>query len=117
MSSHRFVELVVLARRFVTPARGRAKSQPTRATGRRQIGGELTQFSFRLAFMIDLVYVGVGAFGGAALTRGALGTSRLDGAAHPPCASGPNVAGTSNDSTSTSPMLCDSTAHCHDVRR
>ena len=37
---------------------------------RRQLGGgggELTQFSFRLAFVIDLAYIGLGALGGAAL--------------------------------------------------
>ena len=32
-------------------------------------GGELTEFSFRLAFMIDLAYIGLGALGGAALGR------------------------------------------------
>ena len=31
---------------------------------------ELKQFSFRLAFMIDIGYVGVGALGGAVLGRG-----------------------------------------------
>lgn len=37
---------------------------------RRQLGGgELTQFSFRLAFVIDLAYIGLGALGGAALGR------------------------------------------------
>ena len=40
---------------------------------RRQLGGggELTQFSFRLAFVIDLAYIGLGALGGAALGRAA----------------------------------------------
>ena len=33
----------------------------------RQLGGELTEFSFRLAFVIDLAYIGLGALGGAAL--------------------------------------------------
>ena len=37
----------------------------------RQLGGELTEFSFRLAFVIDLAYVGLGALGGAALGRAA----------------------------------------------
>ena len=32
-------------------------------------GGERTQFSFRLAFVIDLAYIGLGALGGAALGR------------------------------------------------
>ena len=37
---------------------------------RRQLGGgKLTQFSFRLAFVIDLAYIGLGALGGAALGR------------------------------------------------
>ena len=37
---------------------------------RRQLGArELTQFSFRLAFVIDLAYIGLGALGGAALGR------------------------------------------------
>ena len=67
MSSRRFVELVVFARRFVLPGSRDAASRSTRATGRRQIGGEIAQFSFRLAFMIDLVYVSAGAVGGAAL--------------------------------------------------
>ena len=36
----------------------------------RQLGGrELTEFSFRLAFVIDLAYIGLGALGGAALGR------------------------------------------------
>ena len=40
---------------------------------RRQLGGGgLTQFSFRLAFVIDLAYIGLGALGGAALGRAAL---------------------------------------------
>jgi len=38
-----------------------------RQLGRRQ----LTEFSFRLAFVIDLAYVGLGALGGAALGRAA----------------------------------------------
>jgi hypothetical protein len=37
---------------------------------RRQLRGrELTQFSFRLAFVIDLAYIGLGALGGAAVGR------------------------------------------------
>ena len=39
---------------------------------RRQLGGgERTQFSFRLAFVIDLAYIGLGALGGAAVGRAA----------------------------------------------
>ena len=33
------------------------------------MGSELTQFSFRLAFVIDVAYIGVGALGGAAIGR------------------------------------------------
>jgi len=66
----RFIELAVRARRLVAPVvRGPRTAGSVRLTGRRQLGGELTQFSFRLAFMIDLAYVGVGALGGAALGR------------------------------------------------
>jgi hypothetical protein len=67
MSSRRFVELVVLARRFVVPGSCDAAARQPRATGRRQVGGEVTRFSFRLAFMIDLAYVAAGALGGSAL--------------------------------------------------
>jgi len=38
-----------------------------RQRGRRQ----LTEFSFRLAFVIDLAYIGLGALGGAAVGRAA----------------------------------------------
>ena len=66
----RFIQLVVRARRLVTHApTSPASGKRTRLTGRRQVGTELTQFSFRLAFMIDLAYVGVGALGGAAIGR------------------------------------------------
>ena len=64
--ARRFIQLAVHARRLVR--RASSSTQP-RLTGRRQAGSELTQFSFRLAFMIDLVYVGVGALGGAAVGR------------------------------------------------
>ena len=50
--SRRFFELAVLARRSVA----------------RTTGG-LTQFSFRVAFVIDLAYMGIGALGGAAVGR------------------------------------------------
>jgi len=67
----RFIELAVRARRLVAPiVRAPRTSGGVRLTGRRQLGGELTQFSFRLAFVIDLAYVGLGALGGAALGRG-----------------------------------------------
>ena len=39
-----------------------------RQRGRRQ----LTEFSFRLAFVIDLAYIGLGALGGAAVGRAAV---------------------------------------------
>jgi len=66
----RFIELAVRARRLVTPiVRAPRAAGGVRLTGRRQLGGELTQFSFRLAFVIDLAYVGLGALGGAALGR------------------------------------------------
>jgi len=67
----RFIQLVVRARRLVRPASdgsSRGARRP-RVTGRRQVGSELTQFSFRLAFVIDVAYIGVGALGGAAIGR------------------------------------------------
>ena len=68
--SRRFFELAVRARRLATRSvdLSRAPRGP-RVTARRQVGGELTQFSFRLAFIIDLAYVGFGALGGAAVER------------------------------------------------
>jgi hypothetical protein len=66
----RFIELAVRARRLVAPiVRAPRTGAGGRLTGRRQLGGELTQFSFRLAFVIDLAYVGLGALGGAAFGR------------------------------------------------
>jgi hypothetical protein len=71
--SRRFVELVVRARRLVirAPERSAAARQRRRLTATRQVGGELTQVSFRLALVIDLAYVGVGALGGVAVARAA----------------------------------------------
>jgi hypothetical protein len=71
--SRRFIELVVRVRRLVTrgPERRASTRQRRRLTARRQVGGELTQFSFRLALVIDLAYVGVGALGGVAVGRAA----------------------------------------------
>ena len=69
MPRHLF-ELAVRARRSIARA-----SDPSRAprgprlTARRQLGGEVTQFSFRLALVIDLAYIGIGALGGAAVAR------------------------------------------------
>jgi hypothetical protein len=70
--SRQFIELVIRARRFVTRAATqsiRAHGHPRRTAGR-QMGGEITQFSFRLALVIDLTYIGIGALGGAAVERG-----------------------------------------------
>jgi hypothetical protein len=69
--SRRFFELAVRARRLVTRTThptSRAP-RPTRLTARRQLGNELTQFSFRLAFVIDIAYVGIGGLAGAAVAR------------------------------------------------
>ena len=67
----RFFQLVVRARRLVRPASDGSSpgARRPRPTGRRQVGSELTQFSFRLAFVIDVAYIGVGALGGAAIGR------------------------------------------------
>lgn len=73
--SRRFVELVVGARRFVTRGPGRLSGVPVRRTARRGVGEGLTQFSFRLALVIDLAYVGIGALGGAAIGRAAAPSS------------------------------------------
>jgi len=74
----RFIELAVRARRLVAPmARAPRTAGGVRLTARRQVGGELTQFSFRLAFMIDLAYVGIGALGGAAVGRASAPSSPL----------------------------------------
>jgi hypothetical protein len=74
--SGRFFELAVRARRYVarTTNPSRAPRGP-RLTARRQLGGELTQFSFRLALVIDLAYVGIGALGGAAVGRASATTA------------------------------------------
>jgi|SRR5687768_6088272 len=69
--SRRFIEVVVRARRLLSRPPSRAKSS-LHVAGGRQVGEEHTQFSFRLAFMIDLVYVGMGALGGAAMSRDAV---------------------------------------------
>lgn len=71
MSSRRFVELVVRAHRFVLPARSPARRGAANGSARRQVGTG-TQFSFRLAFMIDLAYVSMGAVGASAVTRAAM---------------------------------------------
>jgi len=72
----RFIELAVRARRLVAPtARAPRAAGGVGLTASRQVGGELTQFSFRLAFMIDLAYVGLGALGGAAVGRASVPSS------------------------------------------
>jgi hypothetical protein len=73
----RFAQLAISARRLVTHSPTAAAATGKRLTGRRQIASELTQFSFRLAFAIDLAYVGIGALGGAAIGRAV-------GPTHPP---------------------------------
>ena len=65
----RFVEFVVRSRRLAIHGPTRASRGVSSA--RRQVTGEVAQFSFRLAFMIDLAYVGLGALGGAAVDRAA----------------------------------------------
>ena len=66
--SRRFFELGIRACRFVTNSASSSITAPkVPAVGPRQSGGALTRFSFRLAFVIDLTYVGLGALGGAAL--------------------------------------------------
>ena len=79
----RFLQLVIGASRQSTSA--------PRATGRRQVGSQLTRFSFRLAFAIDLAYIGIGALGGAAVTHAA-GSPAQPAAVAPSCA--PVPAGT-----------------------
>ena len=71
--SRRFVELVVRARRLVTRTNAPTSQAPkgTRLSARRQLGQEVTQFSFRLAFLIDVTYVGIGALAGAAVGHAA----------------------------------------------
>lgn len=103
MHGRRFLELVVQARRRVltprianvTPARG------GRPTARRQLGGELTRFSFRLALVIDLAYVGIGALGGAAVGRASAagaGDPKVSAAGCDTETSVPPIAAAPNDS-------------------
>lgn len=68
---HRFIELVIRVRRLVAraPERVGLANGRTPHTAKRQVGESLTQFSFRLAFMIDIAYVSIGALGGAAVGR------------------------------------------------
>lgn len=99
MSRH-FLELAVRARRFVSlpPRPGGA-----RAATHRQVGTELTQFSFRLAFMIDLAYVSLGALGGAAIGQAAWPPNETPPAA---CAAAPRSdAGYGWPGTSPTPLI------------
>ena len=77
--SRRFFELAVRARRYVARTTNPSRApRGARLTARRQLGqsgGELTQFSFRLALVIDLAYVGIGALGGAAVGRASASTT------------------------------------------
>jgi hypothetical protein len=58
---------------------------------RRQLGGrgELTQFSFRLALVIDLAYIGLGALGGAALGRASAPLAPAGQQSAPACVADP----------------------------
>ena len=68
--SRRFFELAVRARRYVGRTTNPSRApRGSRLPSHHQLGGELTQFSFRLAFIIDLAYVGFGALGGVAVGR------------------------------------------------
>ena len=91
MSSRRFVEFVVRARRLVALAPAPEAPERGRVTARRQVGGPFTQFSFRLAFMIDLVYVGLGAMGGAALGRGVADSTPASAVAGALCRGNPSM--------------------------
>lgn len=83
--SHRLVELVVRARQLVTRVPTQPAAGHRRGSVPRRAGGELTQFSFRLAFMIDLVYVGIGALGGAALGHGTVDSAARFRVGEPKC--------------------------------
>jgi hypothetical protein len=71
MKMRRFIELVIRVRRLVarTPGGEAVIKGRAQRTTKRRLGGRLTEFSFRLAFMIDLAYVGIGALGGTAVGR------------------------------------------------
>ena len=113
--SRRFFELAVRARRCVSRAANASRApRGARLTARRQVGGELTQFSFRLAFMIDLAYVGIGALGGAAVGRASAPTAPgaaplprcgADAAATPGDAVQPNASGAARLSPPTDTPL------------
>lgn len=72
----RLIELVVRARRLVTRT-----TQPPRArlAARRQARRALTQFSLRLAFVVDLAYIGIGGVAGALIDRATVPTSTTPG--------------------------------------
>ncbi len=81
----RFIELVICVRQLVarTPTRVVSTQGRAQVSARRQVGRTVSQFSFRLAFMIDVAYVGIGALGGTAIER-ALNTAT---SASPPACS------------------------------
>jgi hypothetical protein len=72
----RLIELVVRARRLVTRT-----TTPSRArlAAPRQARRALTQFSLRLAFVVDLAYIGIGGVGGALIGRATVPTSTATG--------------------------------------
>ena len=67
----RFIELVIRVRRLVarTPGGDAVVKGRAQRTTKGRLGGRLTEFSFRLAFLVDLAYVGIGALGGTAVGR------------------------------------------------
>ena len=98
----RFIHLAIRARRLVRHASGTNAPAPGhgRPTGRRQVGSELTQFSFRLAFVIDLAYVSLGALGGAAIGRASAVTPAAN-CAVAPCVADTIARGTATDTAPT----------------
>lgn len=88
-----FLDLAVRACRVVAPAT--SSSHPPkgpRPTARRQLGGQITAFSFRLAFVVDLAYVGMGALGGAAVGRATAPTPSAAVQSLPSCSADSSVA-------------------------
>lgn len=85
--SRRFLELAIRARRLVTAAPRGTATAVVRPSARRQVGRTLTQFSFRMAIVVELASVGVGALGGAAISRTALRSNDPPPAA---CAAAPS---------------------------
>lgn len=103
--SRRFVELVVRARRLVARASVPAAPRPARGrlTARPEVGREFTQFSFRLALLVDLTYVGIGALGGAALGRATAPVNTTGGCIAPAAAEPAPIAPRSPNGESVAP--------------